>query len=853
MRAHELTSTLPEAAMRPREYSAALGADAGIKVGYEFEVCMPLKYAVGGQTVAKPTTRTIQAAISRSNALSELVNSPQDLERFDGVFHATRGTTRYDTAVGAHADLVRSAERRVVELWDKLPEDYRVLIKEYIDRVGVTDAARDGVYSQQLPWLNEQTLYAAAVLGAAQKLKRTVRGTAREYDRAQYIWASLASILRGISTPHRILLHQTGLSFAVELEDRFNRYYRYEPDAAREFLGDHYLQGLIGSSDDDEETALYRRAARRAARQVESAFNMPVTVFTNYHERKKSSERWYIEPDSSIEPRLDDVGAEIVTPPYPLARAVDVLQRFYALARNGDWYTSADCNTGLHINISIPGEVDLLKLALFSGDEAVLRKWGREFSEYAESMMGALRDGERPPVSGFVHRVEMLRDIAAGHGSKHYSSISSENARYISFRHVGGNYLAEYDEVWSVLGRFVRALQIAADPNAYREEYLKRLYTLTTARDVSGVPDRGTELRQLITGIRRDGLPALRVWAAAYGSGRGRALERSAPSELTGIANATGTTPYLTPAPRDAVASALLSHARTDGREVMNKVIDRASDAQLLSGVWTPPTSMLGQFTRDTRNRLTRLIIGRDGKWLGYAWGERTTLPPDSPQAQQVLVALMDAARKYLSRVRSKTVRESEDRRFLWWDQEPEPQSRQRQPRKQLYYMAYGMLTDPHHMRMYRDAELIGRVRLPHYRLELLQHANIAETPGSSMWGTLWRIDTEILQSLDITEGYPHYYTRIERDVTADDGAVYRAQIYVMTPQSRSNSLWGTPDLRYLKMIGRGYTHAGIPLDQLYRAHVRMKSRIERLQRRERDGVADDDDRERPKKDERTR
>jgi gamma-glutamylcyclotransferase (GGCT)/AIG2-like uncharacterized protein YtfP len=148
-----------------------------------------------------------------------------------------------------------------------------------------------------------------------------------------------------------------------------------------------------------------------------------------------------------------------------------------------------------------------------------------------------------------------------------------------------------------------------------------------------------------------------------------------------------------------------------------------------------------------------------------------------------------------------------EERRFKWYKYGAKP----------LYYWSYGMLCDPDNME-YEGVTMIGRARLDGYKLELLGHANVVKDGGSAIWGTLWKIDTQVLDQLDMVEGYPHYYTRVTETVTTDDGRQYRTQIYVMTDDSRQDSLSRSPAEQYVGLIRRGYQHAGIPQEQLWDA-----------------------------------
>jgi len=82
---------------------------------------------------------------------------------------------------------------------------------------------------------------------------------------------------------------------------------------------------------------------------------------------------------------------------------------------------------------------------------------------------------------------------------------SATMASIISFRHAGGNYLQDYQGIFNVVGRFIRAMVIAADPNAYAQEYKTKLAKLVgTAKNAKAAPDD-----QTTTYLRTQGTPIL--------------------------------------------------------------------------------------------------------------------------------------------------------------------------------------------------------------------------------------------------------------------------------------------------------------------------------------------------------
>jgi hypothetical protein len=217
-----------------------------------------------------------------------------------------------------------------------------------------------------------------------------------------------------------------------------------------------------------------------------------VKVLKAYHGEEKTADQWYIEPDVSVRPNNpNDGAAEVVTPPLPAIEAVNALKKFYQIAKQAGAYTNS--STGIHINISIPNGLDVLKLAVFSGDQYVLQKWGRAANDFAQGVMSSIKQGittNKTPLTVFDENgIAILQDIALNVSNNHKASISN-NGKWISFRHAGGDYLSNLNDVIDSVGRFVRAMVIANDPNMYRKEYLTKLSNLVSgANNTTGITD----------------------------------------------------------------------------------------------------------------------------------------------------------------------------------------------------------------------------------------------------------------------------------------------------------------------------------------------------------------------------
>jgi hypothetical protein len=240
--------------------------------------------------------------------------------------------------------------------------------------------------------------------------------------------------------------------------------------------------------------------------ELQQVVGMPVKVSSNYHSTPRKEGQWIIEPDGSLSPddRSEEAGLEIVSPPMPLLMAIAKLKEVTDWANDpqgGNAYTNS--STGLHMGVSLPriqaeddndrAGIDYVKLILFMGDKYVLEKFGREANTYTASALEKFKQnirGGRSDPAGVVkllkHGLTELayRELQKGVGTSKYTSAHIQNG-YIEFRSPGGDWLAKADEEIGILEntmmRFARAMQIAGDPAAERQEYAKKLYKLVTA------------------------------------------------------------------------------------------------------------------------------------------------------------------------------------------------------------------------------------------------------------------------------------------------------------------------------------------------------------------------------------
>jgi hypothetical protein len=233
------------------------------------------------------------------------------------------------------------------------------------------------------------------------------------------------------------------------------------------------------------------------ANDFSEAIGKPINASSSYHGARREPGHYVVEPDGSLEPDdSDDGGLEFVSPPMPIDELIDDLNKVKKWAGIYGCYTND--STGLHINVSVPDysleKLDYVKLALLMGDQYVLDQFGRAGNTYTKSAMGKIRDKIKQQPERAQEFLDKMRSGMGELASKaihsgvtdKYTSINTKSG-YIEFRSPGGDWLdANFDKIENTLLRFTVALSAAINPQAYRQEYLKKLYKLL---EVKGTGD----------------------------------------------------------------------------------------------------------------------------------------------------------------------------------------------------------------------------------------------------------------------------------------------------------------------------------------------------------------------------
>ncbi len=213
---------------------------------------------------------------------------------------------------------------------------------------------------------------------------------------------------------------------------------------------------------------------------------MPVR-YGDYHSGKYSDDCYRLEEDSSLSDGDQGAGVELITPNggLSLSQMNDHLNKIVKWAKS--YGVNTTDTTGLHINVSVPNmeNLDYTKLVIFLGDQHVLNEFGRLGNTYCKSMMQTINNKTvttndckamaRSLQNGMIQAAS--KEIHSGSTNK-YVSVNNKG-HYIEFRSPGGDWLnKDLSVLVNTINRFVVALDIACDPERYRNEYIKKLYSV---------------------------------------------------------------------------------------------------------------------------------------------------------------------------------------------------------------------------------------------------------------------------------------------------------------------------------------------------------------------------------------
>ena len=130
---------------------------------------------------------------------------------------------------------------------------------------------------------------------------------------------------------------------------------------------------------------------------------------------------------------------------------------------------------------------------------------------------------------------------------------------------------------------------------------------------------------------------------------------------------------------------------------------------------------------------------------------------------------------------------------------------------KKRYYIAYGSnLSEAQMAVRCPGAKIAGMASLQDWKLVFKQHATIEPCEGRVVPVLIWEIGELDEKSLDIYEGYPHYYTKQDMEITMTDlygkhPKQITAMVYIMVKDHKPH----LPTRSYYEVLAEGYERFG--------------------------------------------
>ena len=221
---------------------------------------------------------------------------------------------------------------------------------------------------------------------------------------------------------------------------------------------------------------------------------------------------WFVTTESSLsktEERADAIGVELVSAVMSASEGLEMLDRVLDMM-NGkivglSVVTTED--TGLHVNLGVRGkQIDPVKILVLSGDEHIVKQFGREANANAASIQQAIRGRMQAAAQGKASTVLTPRDMVSTastilkgiksnpkdlqravevlnslkpEGKQHSISFDKLDSGYVEYRAVGNkDYHKRGGDIRNAILHMIGITYIATEPDAYRQEFLKKLYSM---------------------------------------------------------------------------------------------------------------------------------------------------------------------------------------------------------------------------------------------------------------------------------------------------------------------------------------------------------------------------------------
>lgn len=228
-----------------------------------------------------------------------------------------------------------------------------------------------------------------------------------------------------------------------------------------------------------------------------SEYGVAAKILTGSSEDKDfDSHYWYLEEDGSVgDDNENSCGVELSS---PVLKNIEEFNANFDLildyiANSEGLYTNSSC--GLHINVGIPfSKLDRVKFAVFAGEKYLKRTFSRFGGVADDEIPGAnitsLLSNQVDFQKNFDHlifqlnkKLKSLENDSEDRFMINFKPLDN-GLGYVEIRAPGGaNYEHRKEEIKQHVYRFLKLLYVAADPNAYRKEYIQKVYLLLSKKE----------------------------------------------------------------------------------------------------------------------------------------------------------------------------------------------------------------------------------------------------------------------------------------------------------------------------------------------------------------------------------
>lgn len=134
-----------------------------------------------------------------------------------------------------------------------------------------------------------------------------------------------------------------------------------------------------------------------------------------------------------------------------------------------------------------------------------------------------------------------------------------------------------------------------------------------------------------------------------------------------------------------------------------------------------------------------------------------------------------------------------------------------------MLYFAYGSNLNKVQMKKRcPDSVPIIKVKLNGYKLVFNTVADIIKSAEDVVYGAVYKVSDKDIKNLDMYEGYPRLYRKINVKAEDENGKIYEAFAYIMNEKGT-----GKPSDMYYSIIKKGFKDWDLTLESLKEARLR--------------------------------